>query len=71
MSWSVWLKQYPNKYLGGNYGGSTNSENILEFDPLTEKWKTVAKMMKARGSHAVAVINFESGIESACIPPQS
>ena len=57
---SVWLKQFDKKYLGG-YDASYY-DDILEFDPLTGEWKEVAKMMKARGYHAVSVINFESGL---------
>ena len=61
MSWLVWLKQFANKYLGG-YDGSSYSDDILEFDPLTGQWKEVAKMIQARHVHAVAVINFDSGL---------
>ena len=64
MIWLVWLKQFDNKYLGGEYEYSTKlyTDEILEFDPLTGEWKVVAKMMKARGYHAVSIIDFESGL---------
>ena len=61
MSWLVWLKQFANKYLGG-YDGSSLSDEILEFDPLTGQWKLVDRMIQARVYHAVSVINFESGL---------
>ena len=62
MKWLVWLiKQFTDKYLGGN-DGSSNSDDILEFDPLNGQWKEVAKMIQAKSSHAVAVINFDSGL---------
>ena len=38
-------------------GGS--SDEILEFDPLTEKWELVDRMNKTRKQHAVSVINFD------------
>ena len=59
MGWSVWLKQFDKKYLGG-WTGSTFRDEILEFDFLTGQWKEVAKMMEAREYHAVSVIDFES-----------
>ena len=58
MSWLVWLKQFANKYLGGNVG--SYSDEILEFDPLTGQWELVDRMIQAREYHAVSVINFES-----------
>ena len=57
----MWQKQFANKYLGG-YDGSSHLDEIMEFDPLTGQWKEVDKMMKARSFHAVAVINFDSGL---------
>ena len=63
---SLTKKQFANKYSGGNKrfinGDQTSSDDILEFDPLTGQWKEVDKMMKARSFHAVAVINFDSGL---------
>ena len=53
----LWLKQLANKYLGG-----FTYDDILEFDPLTGQWKEVDKMMKHRARHALAVINFDSGL---------
>ena len=41
---------------------SPNSDDILEFDPVTGQWMEVGKMMKARRHHDVAVINFDSGL---------
>ena len=59
MSWLVWLKQFANKYLGGEYydGSYTYSDEILEFDPLTGQWKLVDRMIQARAGHGVSVIN--------------
>ena len=57
----VWLKQFADKYLGG-LDGSSNYDDILEFDPLTGQWKEVDRMIQARRYHAVAVINFDSGL---------
>ena len=65
MSWLVWLKQFANKYLGGYDCSSTNSDEILEFDPITGLWKEVAKMKKARSHHAVSVIE-NSEVEQLC-----
>ena len=63
---SLTKKQFANKYSGGNKrfinGDQTSSDDILEFDPLTGQWKEVDKMMKHRVVHAVAVINFDSGL---------
>ena len=61
MKWSVWLKQSANKYLAGG-NGYPDYDDILEFDPLTGQWKEVAKMIQAKSSHAVSVINFDSGL---------
>ena len=60
MSWLVWLKQFANKYLGG-YDGSSFSDEILEFDPLTGQWKLVDRMIRTRYLHAVSTI-IESGL---------
>ena len=57
MSWLVWLKQFPNKYLGG-YDDS-NFVEILEFNPLTEKWELVDRMIYARDNHAVSVVTID------------
>ena len=62
MSWLVWLKQFANK-LGGNDG--SYSDEILEFDPLTEQWKLVDRMKKARSYHAVSVIEYGE-VEQFC-----
>ena len=64
MSWLVWLKQFDNKYLGGEYydGSYTYYDDILEFDPLTGQWKLVDRMIQARNWHAVSVTTFESGL---------
>ena len=35
-----------------------NSDEILEFDPLTGQWKEVAKMNQGVGFHAVSAINY-------------
>ena len=35
MRWSVWRKQFTNKYLGGQCYFNIYSDQILEFDPLT------------------------------------
>ena len=62
---SLTKKQFANKYSGGNKRyccGQTSSDDILEFDPLTGQWKEVDKMMKTRSGHAVAVIDFDSGL---------
>ena len=56
----VWLKQFADKYLGGVV--SSFSDDILEFDPLTGQWKLVDRMIQGRSFHAVAVINFDSGL---------
>ena len=58
MSWLDWLKQFDNKYLGGTSG----SDEILEFDPLTGQWELVDRMIQARGWHAVSVVTIESGL---------
>ena len=55
------LKQFVNKYLGG-YARSFYSDQILEFDPLTGQWKELDRMIQGRSNHAVAVINFDSGL---------
>ena len=57
------IQQFADKYLGG-YGGFNDDykDHILEFDPVTGQWKEVDKMMEARGLHALAVINFDSGL---------
>ena len=61
MSWLVWPKQFANKYLGGDDFGYY-SDDILEFDPLTGQWELVDRMIQTRESHAVSVINFDSGL---------
>ena len=33
--------------------------NILEYDPETEKWTQIASMMEARWAPAVSVVDFE------------
>ena len=60
MKYLVWPKQFADKYLGGS--GGAYSDDILEFDPVTGQWKKVGRMMELRRRHAVAVINFDSGI---------
>ena len=55
------IRQFSNKYVGGNLG-SSKSDEILEFDPLTGKWKLVDMMILARSDHAVSVVNFDSGL---------
>ena len=42
--------------------GSSNSDEILEFDPLTGQWKLVDMMILARSDHAVSVVKFDSGL---------
>ena len=49
-------------------GDSNNSDEILEFDPLTGQWKLVDRMIQNRSNHAVAVINYEPGL---CVEPPS
>ena len=65
MSWLVWLKQFANKYLGGQYSDYTYSDEILEFDPVNGQWKLVDRMKEARYSHAVSVIEY-SEVEQFC-----
>ena len=62
-------------YLGGYDGGqpsgvgdSDNSDEILEYDPLTGRWNLVDRMIQARSNHAVAVINFEPEL---CVEPST
>ena len=58
---SLTKKQFANKYSGGNKRyccGQTPSDDILEFDPLTGQWKEVDRMIQARSSHAVSVVNY-------------
>ena len=57
MKWLVWLKQFADKYLGGR-DGSSNYDDILEFDPLTGQWKEVDRMIHARRRHAVSAVNY-------------
>jgi len=45
-------------FMTGGYDDSSNSDEILEFDPLTGQWKPVAKMIQARSHHAVSIINY-------------
>ena len=69
-SWQVTLNSREiyqfskNTYLGGVScaGDCTFFDDILEFDPLTGKWKKVAKMTKKRSAHALSTIQFESGL---------
>jgi len=44
--------------MTGGYDGSSNSDDILEFDPLTEQWELVDRMIQARSHHAVSIINY-------------
>ena len=50
-----------NLYLGGKTA-SSYLYDILEFDPQTEQWSFLGRMMQVRGDHAVSVINFESDL---------
>ena len=65
MSWLVRLKLFANKYLGGllsDSSSSDDSDEILEFDPLTGQWELVDRMIQTRYEHAVSVTTFESGL---------
>jgi len=42
---------------GGDDG--PESDEILEFDPLTGQWKLVDQMIQARKYHAVSVVDFQ------------
>ena len=54
---------YTYEYLGGwDFDNNVNSDKILEFDPLTEKWEVVGSMLIGRSSHEVSVIQFDSGL---------
>jgi len=43
-------------------GGTSGSDDILEFDPLTGQWQEVDRMIQARVFHAVSTITFDSGL---------
>ena len=54
---------YTYEYLGGwDFDNNVDSDKILEFDPLTEKWDGVGSMLTGRSSHEVSVIQFDSGL---------
>ena len=62
-SWQVKLNSPENDqlakntyYLGGHDG--SYSDDILEFDSLTGQWELVVRMIQARNSHAVSVVDF-------------
>ena len=55
MIWLVWPKQFANKYLGGTSG----SDEILEFDPLTGQWELEDRMIQTRRYHAVSVVDYQ------------
>ena len=55
------MKQFANKYLGGP--GIIGSYEILEFDPLTEQWKLVNRMIQAREHHAVSVLKYSEVVQ--------
>ena len=64
MKWLVWQKQFADKYSGGRVG-SSRSDDILEFKPLTGQWKEVDRMIQARWYHAVSVIKY-SEVDQFC-----
>ena len=45
-------------YLGGFPDEGGFSDEILEFDPLTEDWKLVDRMIQKRVNHAVSVLKY-------------
>ena len=53
----IWLKQLTDKYLGG-WDGSSDVDDILEYDSLTGQWKEVDKMIQGRSHHAVSVAEY-------------
>ena len=63
---SVWhlprLGKFPyiDKYLGGDFGSTT--DEILEFDTISNQWTLVDRMIQARRYHAVSIVTFESDL---------
>ena len=47
-------------FLGGKDGSSINSSNdILEYNPLTEEWQKIGTMKEGRYAHAVTHVSFK------------
>ena len=44
------------------HSGYIYSDDIMEFDPITEQWSIVDNMIDGRYHHGVTVVNFDSGL---------
>ena len=47
-------------FYSGGYDGSSARNNILEYDPETDKWTEVGTMREARYRHAVSVVDLRN-----------
>ena len=50
-------------YSGGQDETRYTMNDILEYDPETEKWTQIGTMREARDDHAVSVVKYEDYAE--------
>ena len=67
--------EFADNYLGGAFYDRTVCSScqayvvyndILEFDPLTERWKVLNWLIDSRTEHGLSVVRFDSGLSYWC-----
>ena len=51
-------------YSGGEDDTDNARNDILEYEPETEKWTQIGTMREARSGHGVSVVDFRDYVDS-------